>query len=238
METRALKEQRLVSKGTQVAPGVFELDPNGIYIAFHPSDVTKAAIMIIGPDDTPYKYGCLIFDYTFTDLYPASPPKVIFRSETSLLRIHPNIYAEGKLCLSVLGTWSVGDGWSPAMNITSVARLTRSLLMENALRNEPGYDQFNSNWPLDKSVYKFFDDAARIGSVFTTAMVIQEKENMPSHINALKMFARAYIAPKRDEILSYLASVETPVRTSVISYTSVENLNVLRATAVKALGSI
>lgn len=235
MEQRALKERRLVSKGAQVAPDVFELDRDGIYIAFHPTNLTEAAIMIMGPSDTPYKHACLIFDYTYTDLYPSEPPKVNFRSETRLLRLHPNIYAEGKVCLSILGTWAIGDGWSPAMNITSIAQLIRSLLMEKALQNEPGY-QLSRN--IEESKYIAFDNAARIGSIFTTSMVMQPKEAMPPHIDALKTFAKTTMMPKRDEMLLYLANVPTPAAPCVISYTSVVNLNTLRAAAVKTLGSM
>jgi hypothetical protein len=47
------------------------------------------------------------------------------------------MYVDGKVCLSILGTWS-GPKWSPALTTTSVMATIQSLLDENPIRNEPG----------------------------------------------------------------------------------------------------
>jgi ubiquitin-protein ligase len=45
--------------------------------------------------------------------YPHVPPKVTFRTTADgRLRFNPNLYTDGKVCLSLLGTWS-GDPWIP-----------------------------------------------------------------------------------------------------------------------------
>mmetsp|Transcript_10330 Transcript_10330/g.30927 ORF Transcript_10330/g.30927 Transcript_10330/m.30927 type:complete len:103 (-) Transcript_10330:836-1144(-) len=47
------------------------------------------------------------------DDYPQSPPRV--RNMTTgagRVRFNPNLYANGKVCLSILGTWK-GPGWMP-----------------------------------------------------------------------------------------------------------------------------
>ena len=43
----------------------------------------------------------------------------------------------GKVCLSILGTWS-GPKWTSIMDITTVLLTLQSLLDENPLHHEPG----------------------------------------------------------------------------------------------------
>jgi len=52
--------------------------------------------------------------------------------------MHPNMYENGKLCLSILGTWQ-GPGWLPTMTIETIGHTISSLLDSNPLNNEPGF---------------------------------------------------------------------------------------------------
>jgi hypothetical protein len=52
--------------------------------------------------------------------------------------MHPNMYASGKLCLSILGTWS-GPSWTSAMSLTTIILALQSIMDDNPLKNEPGY---------------------------------------------------------------------------------------------------
>jgi ubiquitin-protein ligase len=65
-------------------------------------------VAIIGPEDTPYSNGIFIFDIWLED-YPHNPPKVQFINHGGR-RFNPNLYENGKVCLSLLGTW-LGPGW-------------------------------------------------------------------------------------------------------------------------------
>jgi ubiquitin-protein ligase len=120
------------------------LNDLGIYINFKEDDITEAVAMIIGPEDSVYKNGILFFKIKFPNNYPFSPPKVGYVSRGSL-RIHPNLYTGscqdnylGKVCLSILGTWS-GPQWSTIMDISSVLISIQSILDNNPLDNEPGF---------------------------------------------------------------------------------------------------
>ena len=69
-------------------------------------------VLIIGPDDTPYANGCFLFDVQLHD-YPNRPPHVKFLTTgNATVRFNPNLYADGKVCLSLLGTFP-GPGWIP-----------------------------------------------------------------------------------------------------------------------------
>lgn len=121
------------------------LQDMGIYIHFNEENIQEAYAMIKGPNDSVYKYGILFFKIKFPDNYPFSPPSVHYISRGSL-RIHPNLYTGyardnylGKVCLSILGTWS-GPGWTTIMDISSVLISIQSLLDMNPLDHEPGFE--------------------------------------------------------------------------------------------------
>ena len=87
--------------------------------------------------DTPYAYGFFFFDIVFPANYPYSPPKVLFKTGDQRVRFNPNLYVEGKVCLSILGTWS-GPGWTSICNLRSVMITIQSLLSNHPITNEPG----------------------------------------------------------------------------------------------------
>lgn len=77
-------------------------------------DVMKA--MIMGAKDTPYSNGAFVFDIYFDDGYPSGPPKVnLSTTGNGQVRFNPNLYACGKVCLSLLGTWrgNASENWDP-----------------------------------------------------------------------------------------------------------------------------
>tara|TARA_B110000971_G_C19943766_1_gene470026 strand:+ start:42 stop:734 length:693 start_codon:yes stop_codon:yes gene_type:complete len=120
-----------------------DLNSNGIFIEFDETDILKAKALIIGPKDTIYDNAYLFFTIEFPKNYPFSPPILTYKSQNKV-RIHPNIYVNGKVCLSILGTWS-GPSWTHTMDITTVLLTIQSLLDNNPLANEPGYEKISGN---------------------------------------------------------------------------------------------
>lgn len=115
-----------------------KLDEQGIFIKFDEENMMKAIAMIIGPKDSLYEHGILLFDISFPVNYPFSPPILTYKAINNI-RIHPNMYVNGKVCLSILGTWS-GPGWTSAMDIVTVMITIQSLLDKNPIMHEPGYE--------------------------------------------------------------------------------------------------
>lgn len=71
---------------------------------------------ITGPQDTPYAYGMFFFDILFPQDYPNIPPLMLLETTGGgRVRFNPNLYADGKVCLSLLGTWhgSEHEKWNP-----------------------------------------------------------------------------------------------------------------------------
>jgi len=112
----------------------------GIYFAPDESDISKFHAIIVGPKDTPYEGGFLYFYLGIPPNYPWSPPQVkLMTTGSGQVRFNPNLYANGRVCLSILGTWT-GPGWSPSMTLQSVLLSIQTLMSDEPYFNEPAYE--------------------------------------------------------------------------------------------------
>jgi ubiquitin-conjugating enzyme E2 O len=88
--------------------------PPGVFVRSCEARMDLLRAAILGPSRTPYEDGVFVFDIHLPPDYPNVAPAVHFHSFGD--RLNPNLYDNGKVCLSLLGTWS-GDGietWNPA----------------------------------------------------------------------------------------------------------------------------
>ena len=122
--------QRIMNKDMKEC---VKLEESNIFVHFDDNNIMNAYAMIIGPEDTPYSGGLFFFRINFPSNYPFSPPLVKYWS-TSGIRIHPNLYRgnpskdyEGKVCLSILNTWS-GPKWTTIMDLSSVLLTIQSII--------------------------------------------------------------------------------------------------------------
>jgi ubiquitin-conjugating enzyme E2 Z len=115
------------------------LEEHGIYCHFNDDNIHEAFAMIVGPKDTPYQHGFYFFHIKFPNEYPLEPPKVEFITKGFNIRFNPNLYVAGKVCLSILGTWS-GPGWTSCCSLNTVLLSIQSLLHEYPIQNEPGWE--------------------------------------------------------------------------------------------------
>ena len=142
--TRLLKDVRQIMKNP--------LTENGIYYSHDEENMLKGYALIIGPSDTPYFGGFYFFQFEFPTNYPFSPPCVTYMTNNGHTRFHPNLYVNGKVCVSILNTW-VGEKWSACQTISSVLLTFCSLLTSDPLLNEPGQTMLSvDNIPYTKSI--------------------------------------------------------------------------------------
>lgn len=79
---------------------------NSIFVVMDDSRCDLLKVLISGPDDSPYANGLFEFDVFFPPNYPLSAPKLSFLTTGGgTIRFNPNLYSDGKICLSILGTW-------------------------------------------------------------------------------------------------------------------------------------
>ena len=103
-------------------------------------------VLITGPDDTPYEGGCFVFDMGFPPSYPNIPPKMGLRTTgEGNVRFNPNLYQNGKVCLSLLGTWggAQGEQWDrDSSTLLQVLVSVQSLIfVPDPYFNEPGFEK-------------------------------------------------------------------------------------------------
>lgn len=116
-----------------------ENKPEGIYLYFDKKNIKTQYSLIMGPDETPYFGGYFFFEIIYPDEYPKNSPKVRLLTVDKDVRFNPNLYEDGKVCLSILGTWA-GPSWTPVMNIRLVLDSIRSLMGHFPVKNEPGFE--------------------------------------------------------------------------------------------------
>ncbi len=81
----------------------------------------------IGSAGTPFEGAFLVFQITLPPDFAFSPPKVEKLVWTSGRRLHPNIYANGKVCMDIINTFGAHQ-WVPTFTLLSVMRSVSSLL--------------------------------------------------------------------------------------------------------------
>jgi ubiquitin-conjugating enzyme E2 O len=91
--------------------------PSGIFVRTWESRMNLMRVMMIGPEGTPYEHAPFVIDFCFTPDFSRQPPLAFFHSWTDGQgRINPNLYEDGKICLSILGTWPTrnpDESWIP-----------------------------------------------------------------------------------------------------------------------------
>ncbi|KAI9220752.1 ubiquitin-conjugating enzyme/RWD-like protein [Blastocladiella britannica] len=93
--------------------------PAGVSGAPCPENIMQWNAVIFGPPDTPFEDGVFKLVLDFDESYPNKPPKVRFASRM----FHPNVYANGDLCLDILQ-----NRWSPTFDVAAILTSIQSLL--------------------------------------------------------------------------------------------------------------
>ena len=79
---------------------------NATFIRVDKERVDTMKVLICGAEGTPYAHGAFEFDLFCDNNYPNGPPKMnLTTTGAGAIRFNPNLYACGKVCLSLLGTW-------------------------------------------------------------------------------------------------------------------------------------
>jgi ubiquitin-conjugating enzyme E2 A len=95
--------------------------------------------VIFGPHDTPFEDGTFKLTLVFTEEYPNKPPIVRFVSKM----FHPNVYADGGICLDILQ-----NRWSPTYDVSAILTSIQSLLHDpnpNSPANNEAAQLFREN---------------------------------------------------------------------------------------------
>ena len=176
------------------------LTEHGIYYTHDDSDMLKGYAVVFGPADTIYRYGAYMFKFKFPTNYPVSPPKLTYLTNDGSTRFHPNLYRNGKVCLSVLNTWR-GEGWTSCQNISSILLILVTLFHNKPLLNEPGIKEtHNSFLPYNKIItYRNVEH-----SIINTIKAGLKPQDCPIYLSWFFPFYKKFINKNNDNIIKYI----------------------------------
>ncbi|KAK4118741.1 hypothetical protein N657DRAFT_326782 [Parathielavia appendiculata] len=116
--------------------------PDGIYVRHGESRLDVLKVLIVGPVDTPYEHGLFEFDMFCPSEFPQSSPRMFFRTTGGgTVTFNPNLYSNGRVCLSLLGTWG-GQSWEPDRSsiLQILVSIQAMIFNDKPYHNEPGYE--------------------------------------------------------------------------------------------------
>ena len=124
------KQLRDLNKRTDLGFSVGLIDDNDYY---------KWSVLFQGPEDTIFEGGFFKAVLTFPADFPQNPPEMKFITEM----FHPNIYKDGKVCISILHSPGVDEynlqekaeeRWRPSLGVEHI------LLSVISMLNDPNCD--------------------------------------------------------------------------------------------------
>lgn len=119
--------------------------------------------VITGPKDTPYHNGVYEFHAYFPPTYPNEAPRVLINTtDGGKVRFNPNLYANGKVCLSLLGTWSgrESEKWNSEIStfLQVIISIQSLIMVDDPYFNEPGYERTMNTSDGKKRAFKYKEE--------------------------------------------------------------------------------
>ncbi|KAF8091095.1 hypothetical protein N665_0453s0003 [Sinapis alba] len=173
---------------------ILEIDlPETISVRACESRIDLMRAVVIGAEGTPYHDGLFFFDIHFPDTYPSVPPMVHYHSGG--LRINPNLYECGTVCLSLLGTWygNTRENWLPQEStmLQLLVSIQALILNQKPYFNEPLLEW--TKWtPLGQPCSKVYNENVFILSLRTMVYIMRKPPKHFEEFVRSHYFARAH----------------------------------------------
>jgi baculoviral IAP repeat-containing protein 6 len=177
---------------------------SSVLLRIIPTNTNLISFMISGPKDTPYHNGLFEFHAYFPDTYPNIPPNVLINTtDNGKVRFNPNLYSNGKVCLSLLGTWNgtKGESWISDLStfFQVIISIQSLILVEEPYFNEPGYEK---DMTTENGKKKSKEYNNNIQYETTRVAMLGMLENPPI---GYEDFIKEHFKMKKDEILENLS---------------------------------
>jgi ubiquitin-conjugating enzyme E2 Z len=196
------------------------LNENGIYYMHDDEDMLKGYALIIGPSDTPYFGGFYFFEIKYPSNYPHSPPHVIYCTNGESIRFNPNLYTNGKVCVSILNTWR-GEQWTSCQTISTLLLTLCTLLCKDPLLNEPGVTKSHSDFENYEKIIEYKNVDIAILKMINKTIGIY-----PEQFNFFYPVVKEHFLKHNDAIMQYLEKKAKECPTEFQINTSMYNMNV------------
>ncbi|XP_021894665.1 uncharacterized protein LOC110812246 [Carica papaya] len=150
--------------------------PETILVRVYESRMDLMRAVIVGAEGTPYHDGLFFFDVFFPPDYPYSPPSLHYHSGG--YRLNPNLYECGKVCLSLLNTWSgrKNEKWIPGVStmLQVFVSIQALILNQDPFFNEPGFEIIRGS-KQGEMQSQDYNEAIFILSVKTMAFLVRKQ---------------------------------------------------------------
>jgi ubiquitin-conjugating enzyme E2 O len=176
---RTQKEHKILQ-----SPGAL---PGGVYVRTWESRLDLFRVLFVGPEETPYARAPFIMDFCLPTDYPQAPPMAFFHSWLGesgmggLGRVNPNLYEDGKICLSLLGTWDgdKAEAWNPVKStlLQVIVSLLGLVLVPEPYFNEAGYEPLAGSASSKRPSALYNERTFLRSSSFLISAVVAVKEN-------------------------------------------------------------
>ncbi|GAM25581.1 hypothetical protein SAMD00019534_087560 [Acytostelium subglobosum LB1] len=129
----------------------------GVYFELVDENLFEWKAYVEGPPETDYEGGIFQVQMKFPQDYPMSPPTLVFLSEFW----HPNIYPDGKVCISILHPPGEDETsgelpeerWLPTQTVTTILLSVISMLSAPNTSSPANVDA-SVEWRNDKEGYR------------------------------------------------------------------------------------
>ncbi|KAH7859774.1 hypothetical protein Vadar_005294 [Vaccinium darrowii] len=149
--------------------------PDTIFVRVYESRMDLLRAVIVGAEGTPYHDGLFFFDVFFPCGYPNVPPLVHYHAGG--LRLNPNLYNCGKVCLSLLNTWSgsSNEKWIPGVStmLQVLVSIQGLILNSKPYFNEPGYARLEGT-PSGETSSQQYNESTLILSLRTMVYTMKK----------------------------------------------------------------
>ncbi|ELT93547.1 hypothetical protein CAPTEDRAFT_223860 [Capitella teleta] len=142
----AARARRLAQEAVTLSTSLPLSASSSVFVRCDEERLDVMKVLITGPSDTPYANGCFEFDVYFPQDYPNSPPLVnLVTTGNQTVRFNPNLYNDGKVCLSILNTWHgrPEEKWNSHTSsfLQVLVSIQSLILVSEPYFNEPGYER-------------------------------------------------------------------------------------------------
>uniref|UniRef100_H3CIY4 Dual E2 ubiquitin-conjugating enzyme/E3 ubiquitin-protein ligase BIRC6 n=1 Tax=Tetraodon nigroviridis TaxID=99883 RepID=H3CIY4_TETNG len=196
----AARSRRLAQEAVTLSTSLPLSSSSSVFVRCDEERLDIMKVLITGPADTPYANGCFEFDVYFPQDYPNSPPLVNLETTGGhSVRFNPNLYNDGKVCLSILNTWHgrPEEKWNPQTSsfLQVLVSVQSLILVAEPYFNEPGYERSRGT-PSGTQSSREYDGNIRQASV-KWAMLEQLRNPSP----CFKEVIHKHFYLKRTEIM-------------------------------------
>lgn len=204
---------------------------NNYLIYYDEQDLSTVHAIIKAPYDSAYRHKFIRLDIVVPENYPHSPPEVKFINHDGV-RIHPNMYEDGKCCSTILNTW--GDNkfekWTSSMGIETILLAFQSFLDNNPYTYEPGgrddptYTVFvlYQSWYTCLIRYLQFESIPLFQQYMQNYMLTNIGEIFEMLDILTRMYPQGYYATRCFEIDTYIINYERVVKTLQHTYNYID----------------